>query len=460
MKKIYILSAFILFAFFACEEVKYEEKGTPVSGLQNVKAQAGSGNIYLSWDTPTAIDLFSVIRIYDGVERIIAGNPLKDTIFNVDVNIEHLITLKLATGEGRISQGITTRITVAGTNPIENLQAARDGNDILVTWHLPATHTATSIELTWETNVVTISANATSYRIPNVRMDTQYTIGVKTKNDTQQSNYVYAVVNSLKFAFISTFESSNDMQDDDEIGAAAWFSSHYPAGEFVSAGNIKNGEINLSAFSVLWIHIDRVGTGDIPAEMTDADVIAKIADYYRGGGNLMLSGHATQYIVDLGRTTRKPGIIGAGSGGTGSDIWTVNPHIGLVYDHFSHPIFDGLSIDNISFTHPSIPLIGQGHREDHNSMWDLNACGYQIPGDGDDVVDAFQKENNAVVLATWGHVTDFCCAGIVEFNPTPTCQGRCIAIGLAAYEWTQNSGTNQYQSNIERLTANVIDYLK
>lgn len=460
MKNINILLAFTLFAFFACEDVKYEEKGTPVGSLQNVTVQHESGNIYLSWDKPESINSFSIIRTYDNVESVISGNPVKDTLFNVNVNVEHLITLKLATNDGRVSQGVTTSITVAGTNPVENLQAKRDGDDILVTWDLSEANTATSLELIWDTNAIVLPSNTKSYRIPNVSMDKRYTIGVKTKNETQQSNYVYVVVNSLKFAFISTFENRNDIQDDDEIAAADWFLSNYSTGEFISASKIKNGEINLSAFSILWIHIDRVGTGDIPNEMKDASVIEKITNYYKQGGNLILSGHATQYIVDLERITRKPGIIGAGGGGTGSDVWTINSNIGMTYDHFNHPIYDGLTTDNTSFSHLSIPLIGPGHREDHNSMWDLNAYGYQIPADGANVVDAFQKENNAIVLATWGHVTDFCCAGIIEFNSTNTYSGNCIAIGLAAYEWNQNSGRNQYQDSIEKLTANIINYLK
>jgi hypothetical protein len=76
------------------------------------------------------------------------------------------------------------------------------------------------------------------------------------------------------------------------------------------------------------------------------------------------------------------------------------------------------------------------------------------------VVKAFETENTATVLSTWGHVTDFCCGGIIYFAPTPTYKGKCVAIGLAAYEWNQNSGVNFYQSNIEQLTKNSFEILK
>ena len=93
-------------------------------------------------------------------------------------------------------------------------------------------------------------------------------------------------------------------------------------------------------------------------------------------------------------------------------------------------------------------------------MWDLNAYGYAtLYPEAGNVVNAFQQENQAVVLATWGHVVDWCCAGLVEFLPTESYKGSCIAVGLAAYEWNQNSGANDYHYNIKRMTRNMLVYL-
>lgn len=94
-------------------------------------------------------------------------------------------------------------------------------------------------------------------------------------------------------------------------------------------------------------------------------------------------------------------------------------------------------------------------------MWDLNAYGLpQTSPAAGNVVKAFEGETSSTVLATWGHVEDYCCAGVVEFNPTATYAGRIIAIGLSAYEWDENGTANTYQGNIERFTKNCIDYLK
>ena len=59
------------------------------------------------------------------------------------------------------------------------------------------------------------------------------------------------------------------------------------------------------------------------------DAIAALTTYYKNGGNLFLSNHATQLVVPLGRTERAPGIFADGEGGDGADVWTINANIGM-----------------------------------------------------------------------------------------------------------------------------------
>ena len=66
---------------------------------------------------------------------------------------------------------------------------------------------------------------------------------------------------------------------------------------------------------------------------------------------------------------------------------------------------------------------------------------------------------NSHVLGTWNHVVDYCCAGIVDFDPTTTFAGRVLAVGLASYEWNIGS-VNEYRGQLERFTSNCIEYLK
>ena len=168
-----------------------------------------------------------------------------------------------------------------------------------------------------------------------------------------------------------------------------------------------------------------------------ADAIAALATYYKNGGNLFLSNHATQLVVPFGRTERLPGIFADGEGGDGADIWTINANIGMEYDHRSHPAFAGM-VTSDQFSHETFPLIGPGQREDHNCMWDLNSYGFPglYPNAGN-VVKAFEEENKATVLATWG-----------TRNGLLLCRnGRvCSDSGISRYMYSSRSGCLRMES--------------
>lgn len=265
----------------------------------------------------------------------------------------------------------------------------------------------------------------------------------------------FATTNESKYAFLISAESLETIQDDDELAAATWFKTYYLSGDIISAMSIKNNLVDLSQYNVIWIHIDKEnGTGEIPLIFKDPNVISRIKNYYKDGGNLFLTNHATQYIASLGRTTHTPNIINAGAVANSTDVWTINPNIGMTNNYSAHPIYSGLSITNIAYPYTTIPLLGAGLKENHNCMWDLNTYGYT-----GNVVNTFEKENSSRIIGTWGQVTDYCCAGIVEFLPTSEFKGNVIAIGLGSYEWNQNDKTNAYLLNIKRLSTNIFSYL-
>ena len=171
----------------------------------------------------------------------------------------------------------------------------------------------------------------------------------------------------------------------------AWFKKQFVNGKVITSATLTDED--LSAYDVIWVHIDRVGIGagwdKLPLS---ADAIAALATYYKNGGNLFLSNHATQLVVPFGRTERLPGIFADGEGGDGADIWTINANIGMEYDHRAHPVFAGM-VTSSQFPHETFLLIGPGRREDHNCMWDLNSYGFPAlyPNAGN-VVKAFEEE--------------------------------------------------------------------
>ncbi|MBQ3742127.1 MAG: DUF4960 domain-containing protein [Prevotella sp.] len=263
-------------------------------------------------------------------------------------------------------------------------------------------------------------------------------------------------------AMLIGYSSVSSIADDDEKAAAQWFQTTYPDGTIFTPSTI--GNLSASNVKALWVHIDRVGIGagwqNLPDAFKSTTTITALTNYVKAGGNLLLTGHATQLTVPLGRIDSKysPNIFGSGNGIDNNDVWGVNANIGLNYDHRSHAIYKGMTVNSTIYQdHDFFPLIDVGWKEDHNCMWNLNND-YDL-AESPNRVKVWEDLTNSVVIGTWQHVTDYCCAGIVEFNPTSTLAGTIIANGIAAYEWAQNSTTNTYLSNIQKLTKNSIDYL-
>ncbi len=269
-----------------------------------------------------------------------------------------------------------------------------------------------------------------------------------------------------------------------ETAALELFRTMYPEGAVLTPGDVAS-RLSTRDFGTLWIHIDRIGAGkgNLPAELTDERVIEALRGFHADGGNMLLTGHATQFVHRIGRIDSRfaPGLYGDGEGGYGSDAWTLNAQIGWwqlnpdnkapdasqYYDRRTHPVYEGLATSGI-YAWETFPMLGSGDgspmwRQDHNCLWDLNACSYTA--DGRNTVERFENENQARIIGTWGHVQDYAVAGVIEFLPTAGkgraagASGTILANGLAACELAPRYGDNAYTGNVERLNANALSYL-
>ena len=281
-----------------------------------------------------------------------------------------------------------------------------------------------------------------------------------------------------KMAMIVASDDISSLNSQEKT-AAQYFQQNFPDGEIIAVNDIDR--ILDGGYGVVWVHIDRCniqkGWRNLPDGFGSDDVADALGLYLEDGGSLYLSKHATQLTVAINRLPEAyaPGIFGAADGGNGTDVWTIQPRIGVMnmeadptqyYDHSSHPIYKGLATlpaghEYANFATETYPMEGTGDgtvmwREDHNCMWDLNA--YQYTSPGKNTTEMFEKDFSATVLGTWGHVLDYCVAGIVEFHPVDT-KGAVIANGLAACEWAPRNSGNAYHSNLEKLTGNTINYL-
>lgn len=324
---------------------------------------------------------------------------------------------------------------------------------------------------TWAGRIIAIGTNCYEWNQPGNTFQTNI-----EKMAANALNYMAEVpeyVPSTDDAFYGYVQLGEPSSlDDDELASYNWFKTNYVdagKGAFIPVNAINS--ISPEDYTCIMVHVDRVGMGNnvqnLPAGIGGGSALNAIGNYVKNGGNLFLCNMASLLVQGIGRIPAncKITVFGDGNGGTGDDVWTACPYQGYqdfgnpegqCYDHTGHAIYRGIELEQFSDWAPGIPLIGPGQREDHNCLWDVNAMEYK---GGVNNIKNFEDDQNCSCLATWSHVKDWCVSGITEFYAKDEYKGRIIAIGLAAYEWNQNSGPNPYQGNIEKIAKNALDYL-
>ncbi len=492
MKKILIYGLFFLMAsagasvLTGCSE--YEPTGyTEVAGLAKVsdlKAEVSDRVVKLTWNLPNAADITGV-QVFKNNNR---ENPvtLDATATSYDyihqpMGEENLYTVRVLYTDNHVSQGESVYATVpVETLPgVTDLTSSVDGRTVTLKWKLPEAEKSqiTGIRVIADgevDNATIIEGAVDGCELKGQPIDRTIEYTVEAMYDevyASEAANIKATIPYIapKLCYLMTEQSIAGLPSDDEMAAATWFVSQ-PDTELIYPDQIN--DLDADIYSVIWIEIDRngleLGWQNLPASLVSEETIAALKAYSARGGSLFLANMATQLTVPLGIVPENmaPTVYGNGDGGSGDDIWTINPYLGWMfkdnneqgfYDRTAHAIFKDCVFEVLNgYPYASLPLIGPGQREDHNCLWDCNLYGR---GDYADVIRNFEMTTNSLVLATWGQVQDHCIAGLVDFNANSE-HGRCVAMGLAAYEWNQNSGPNIYQHNIEQLTTNILNYLK
>jgi len=376
--------------------------------------------------------------------------------------------------------GILTACTDVELEPanyseaVTNLQAeyTQGSRQVTLRWDNPTMSGLSGIQIIKDnTDVMNIDEVVNSYFIKKAptNVDVAYTVkarysdGRVSEGQTVRFNITYEVQKGAsKIAMLVADDYTNS---DDEKDAVAWFKKNYVdtnKGILLTPSSID--DLDIEKQSACWVMCDRIGIEkgwqNLPGNLASNTTIEALKAFTADGGNLLLTNHATQLTVGLGRIAEAyaPGIYGNGEGGQNNDVWGVHPIIGNVegqiYDHSGHEIYQGMTYEPSLFA-GIYGFESAGVKGDHNCMWDLNAYGL---APNPNVVTAWEELTNSTVLGTWNHVVDYCCAGIVDFAPTTTFSGRILAVGLAAYEWNIG-GTNDYQDQLEKFTANCLKYV-
>jgi len=159
-------------------------------------------------------------------------------------------------------------------------------------------------------------------------------------------------------------------------------------------------------------------------------------------------------------------VIGDGAGFENGDTWAIGANVGS-HNVTTHPIYKGISFNQDSDGYNWVPVIGPGWREDHNYVLENIPGSLGLgPNNNEAAYVEFTTRHNAEWLGVWGGIRDYWMVGIMELKPTPIYKGKAIYMGIGGFEFNQNkqgtinpNGVNIYQSNINKITKNSIDYL-
>ncbi len=459
--KLFLISLVLPLLVASCDNVQeFSALAPKVPTVSNLQYTLTGDSAKMTWNLPAGFDTLIVsVKTNDG-DVYLKNNATSYTYGIVQTNTDYGFTVKLRDTKGNISLGQTVRLNRSGAAPITNAVAVQNNTDVNLTWTAPAG--ITGITLKYGTNTVNLGATVTSYTISNAPIGKFKVSFVTNNSDNKPSNTVYldVKVGSTVVAYLGVYPDKATLLsvgDDDQIAAANWLFTNYPSSVYISFDQIKNGSVDLSKYRVIWWNQDVVTGSALPSISSDPTVLASLTQFYKNGGNFLFNQYSIQYLWTMGRMTiaYKMGIDN-GVGGNNPDVWGVGVKIGT-HDQRSHPLFK-----NIAITTPNggFPVIGPGWKENHNCVMVEMPAYYKL-GNGDELAYVkFTTDNNLKWLGVWDGIGDYYMCGVFELMPMNDFQGSSINIGIGGIEWHQNDVVNPYQSNVETLYKNAIDYLK
>jgi hypothetical protein len=284
--------------------------------------------------------------------------------------------------------------------------------------------------------------------------------------------------NPLRIALVGPWASVSAITDNEIKTAYEWAIATYKekAGYF-SFDNLKASD--LTTAKAVWFH-HTVFPNPGPENIFPASALGSaqtvIGDFYKAGGNLLLTGLSGSYLSKVGRLTPELGPTNLDIGG---DVFITNPDDwGIsnvdVTDANDYPVnndqsylFKNLTPKSVTFdghTYNGLMLSDAGAKKNRAHIWDFNKFHPELAG-GDVAPNArksaWEVDANAIVRASfeWDPSLNGVELGaIVEFKPTATYKGTSLVIGLGAYEWYQEDGqANAWAGNVSGITKNALD---
>lgn len=283
-------------------------------------------------------------------------------------------------------------------------------------------------------------------------------VGFTVKAGDHQEDYTVTVTRrgtGLKVAYLGLAESRSAINDLDEKAAGDWLFNTFSDATYISFDDIMDGAA-LEDYATIWWHYDEAQ--ELPAKAKNQAVVNALKAYRAGGGNLLLTTFAAQYVETLG-------VVPAGKG-PNNVFGDFPPHGGVDEDNSwgisfkgreDHPLYEGIE----TYEDGKAYFLEKGtFRLNHTAWWFLPEWGGYENGAN------WRSQTGGINLASeaWDDHLDGRVA-IAEF-PGSEEDGNVIVIAFGAYDWynemdndNKPSKPNGFLPNIERLTENAIKYL-
>jgi hypothetical protein len=438
----------------SCNDREIPSVAANLPAVSNLQYALNGDSVKLTWTLPQGHDSLVASIASNDVTVSIPKNPTSYTFGIVEVNKDYGFTVKIKDNKGNISLGQTIHFTRTGAQPITNLRAEENDNGILLKWKLPA-EAISGIKLTYGTQVINLAGTDSTYQVTNVTEPT-YMFGLVTSNSANKvSNTVYLKFNVKLIGFLGAAADSLSIVNSDEKAAATWIFQNYHKARYISFNAIKNGSIDLSKFSVIWWHLDD-NSQNLPDISKDPACIGALKTYYAAGGNFFFTTFACEYIEQLmiPNDGRKPNNIFGDTNPWVEQNWPW----GISFKgHASHPLFTGLTLTTDK-SDPTAYLLDKGAaRLNHSCVWNLDSWG----GYGNNDPQVWRDKTGGIDLCSTEWDADHTHVITIAEFPSKAGSGKTICIGSGAYDWYSENGTiNQFVTNVKKITANGINYLK
>lgn len=306
---------------------------------------------------------------------------------------------------------------------------------------------------------------------------------------------------SQKVAFLGTEADVASLIDDDAKTAATWMQTNYGATfKYIQISSIDASQLSDVTVAVLYYLTpsENVGYSATPTDVSTmlpsalqagtSQTIA-LTNWVKAGGDMLIAGDPTPFVFTMGRVSadftqlRAAGnyvysefgcASSSGCVDTGKpadDIWGLGMRdANNSGNRRNDPIFNGLTFTNGDY----LSLQNSPTREVRLIWWQHFDNILSPSCCGQDAALFFEQKMAATKYGTLRHIGDSFGYGAVLFNPTngvndvnfdtqiPTdFAGRIMTIQntIVGYEWNSNGTTNDFQSNIEKFTANIIAFL-